>query len=79
MNYEFNDYRKEPELHDPGPWLTWAVPESLVWRYFFRMAIFLYVVPTMLFGVQLSSLGYFLQFLIIDLITWMQYRTNNTI
>lgn len=77
MNYEFQDYREQKPLKDPGPWLTWFIPEQFIFRYFFRMILFLYFIPTMLFGVQLSSLGYFVQFLVIDYVTWLQYKNTN--
>ena len=77
MNYEVEDFRKKQPLQDPGPWLTWAVPEILALRYLFRIGIWLYVVPVMLFGVQWTPLGIFVQYLIVDYVSYLQYKKIN--
>ena len=64
MNYEFEDYRNQqkPNL---GSWPFWIVPEMFVLSYVIRLGIFLVLIPY-LFGVVLSPLGLFLNFLFID-------------
>jgi len=78
MNYEFQDYR-QPKKHDPGPWLTWSVPSHYCLRYLFRLALWLWLIPLILFGGHLSSFGIALQFFVVDFFTWIQYKNTNTI
>jgi len=77
MNYEVNDYRKQPPLQDPGPWLTWAIPEFLAFRYLFRIVLWVYVIPVMLFGIQMTPFGVFVQFLVVDYVSYLQYKKIN--
>ena len=77
MNYEYEDFRNQPPLKDPGPWLTWAVPESLALRYLFRICLWIYVIPIMLFGIQVTPLGVLMQFLVVDYVSYLQYKKIN--
>jgi len=77
MNWEVEDFRNKPPLHDPGPWLTWIVPESLALRYVFRIALWIYVIPILLFGIQMTPLGLLIQFLVIDYVSYLQYKKIN--
>jgi len=77
MNFEVEDYRKKKPLQDPGPWLTWAVPENLALRYLFRIVVWIYVVPFLIFGIQLSGIGVLIQFLVVDYISYIQYKKMN--
>ena len=78
MNYEYEDYRNKKPLKDPGPWLTWVVPESLALRYLFRILVWIYVVPFLLLGIQVTSLGLIIQFLVVDYVSYLQYKNTNT-
>jgi len=78
MNFEVEDYRKKNPLQDPGPWLTWAVPENLGLRYLFRIVVWIYVVPFLLLGIQVTSLGLLIQFLVVDYVSYLQYKNTNT-
>jgi hypothetical protein len=77
MNFEVEDYRKKKPLKDPGPWLAWTVPESLAFRYLFRIVLWLYVVPFLLLGMQVTSLGLLIQFLVVDYVSYLQYKNTN--
>ena len=77
MDYEFEDFRKKPPLKDPGPWLTWTVPESLAFRYLFRVVIWLYLIPFVLLGIQVTAIGILIQFLVIDYVSYLQYKKMN--
>ena len=78
MNFEVHDYRKKKPLQDPGPWMTWAVPENLALRYLFRIVVWIYVVPFLLLGIQVTSLGLLIQFLVVDYVSYLQYKNTNT-
>ena len=77
MNFEIEDYRKKKPLKDPGPWLTWAVPENLALRYLLRIVLWIYVLPFLLLGIQFTSLGLLVQFLVVDYISYLQYKKMN--
>jgi hypothetical protein len=70
--YEFEDYRNNqpPRL---GTWPFWAVPNFLVMTYLFRLALVLYLLP-IFFGIKLTVLGFFLNFLLIDLFTYLSFK-----
>lgn len=78
MSYEFEDYRKK-HYHDPGPWLTWAVPQRFTLKYLFRLMLWLWIIPLLLFGTSLSPVGMLVQLLVVDYLSWIQYRTTNII
>ena len=77
MNFEVENYRKKKPLKDPGPWLTWTIPESLAIRYLFRIVVWIYVVPFLLLGIQVTSLGLLIQFLVVDYVSYLQYKNTN--
>ena len=63
MHYEFEDYRQK-NIKDPGPWLTWTVPSELAVKYLFRLLLWMFLIPWLLFGtyrniVAVSSCGLF--------------------
>lgn len=78
MNFEVEDYRKKKPLKDPGPWLIWTVPESLALRYLFRIVVWIYIVPFLFLGIQVTSLGLLIQFLVVDYVSYLQYKNTNT-
>jgi|MDTC01.3.fsa_nt_gb hypothetical protein len=73
MNYEVNDYRKPPPQPVIGPWLTYHVPAPHIPDYFLNMFLLLFFLPWII-GIQLTSLGLLLQFLIIDLWIWFRLK-----
>ena len=77
MNYEFEDFRRN-KPKDPGPWLTWIWPRELVGTYLWRIAFWTILVPMVLFGAILTPAGFFLQLLIIDFFTYLQYKNSVT-
>lgn len=79
MNYEFEDFRNKKPLKDPGPWMTWTLPKELVGKYIFRLILWLFFLPWLLFGGTLAPLGLALQFLVVDYFSWLQYKNSNTI
>ena len=78
MHYEFEDYRIK-NIKDPGPWLTWAVPNELVMKYLFRLLLWMFFLPWVLFGGTLAPLGILLQFLVVDYFSWLKYKNTNSI
>jgi len=77
MMWEVEDFREKKPLQDPGPWLTWIVPENLALRYIFRIALWIYVIPFLLLGFNLTPLGVLVQFLVIDYVSYLQYKKMN--
>ena len=77
MNYEFEDFRRN-KPKDPGPWLTGIWPRELVGTYLWRMAFWTILVPMVLFGAILTPAGFFLQLLVIDFFTYLQYKNSIT-
>lgn len=78
MNYEYEDFRKQEPLNDPGPWLTWQVPSEWSFRYVMRLAIWMWLIPT-IFGFALAPLGFLIQFFVVDYFSYLQYKKTNTI
>ena len=72
MNYEVNDYR-EPQKPSLGSWPFWIVPELFVFGYLFRLILFLFVIPS-LFGIQLTVMGLFVNFLVVDFIIYLALK-----
>ena len=71
-NYEYEDYRnhQRPSL---GSWPFWTVPELFVFGYLFRLILFLFVIPS-LFGIQLTVMGLFVNFLVVDFIIYLALK-----
>ena len=69
MNYELNDYR-EPKKPRLGSWPFWQVPDFLALGYVFRITLFVMVLPY-LFGVILTPVGYFVNFMLVDYVTYV--------
>ena len=70
---EYHDYRPKPPKKDLGSWPFWSSPEHLAFDYVLKIGIFLILLP-MLFGVQFTPVGFFLNFLFIDFIIYLQYK-----
>ena len=49
-------------------WLFWPVPEQYAMRYLVTMLIVLFVLPTYLFGIQFTKIGFVINLLWYDLI-----------
>ncbi len=78
MDWEVQDFRRKKPKQDPGPWLTWAWPKELVGSYLWRIMFWTVLVPMILFGAILTPAGFFLQLLVIDYFTYLQYKNNIT-
>jgi len=73
MIHEFHDYRPEPPKKELGSWPFWASPEHLAFDYVLKIGIVLILMP-MLFGVKFTPIGYFLNFLLVDFLIYLQYK-----
>ena len=49
-------------------WLLWAIPEQHVMRYLVTMLVVMFVLPTYLFGIQFTKIGFVINLLWYDLI-----------
>ena len=78
MDWEVQDFRRKKPKQDPVPWLTWAWPKELVGTYLWRIMFWTILVPVVLFGYILSPIGFFLQLLVIDYFTYLQYKNSIT-
>tara|TARA_X000001036_G_C20606336_1_gene777115 strand:+ start:1065 stop:1292 length:228 start_codon:yes stop_codon:yes gene_type:complete len=75
MDWEVHDYRNKP----PVPtWTEWHWPKDqalwILWRIFFWTV----VIPFALFGTILTPLGFLIQLLIIDYVTYLQWKNSIT-
>jgi hypothetical protein len=55
-------------------WLYWSVPAEKARHYIIIMTIMMVIVPTYLFGIRFTSLGYLLNFLLYDALYYVTYR-----
>jgi hypothetical protein len=55
-------------------WLYWSVPAEKARHYIIIMTIMIVIVPTYLFGIRFTSLGYLLNFLLYDALYYVTYR-----
>ena len=55
-------------------WLYWSVPVEKARHYIIIMTIMMVIVPTYLFGIRFTSLGYLLNFLLYDALYYVTYR-----
>ena len=55
-------------------WLYWSVPAEKVRHYIIIMTIMMVIVPTYLFGIRFTSLGYLMNFLLYDALYYVTYR-----
>jgi len=55
-------------------WLYWSVPAEKARHYIIVMTIMMVIVPTYLFGIRFTSLGYLLNFLLYDALYYVTYR-----
>ena len=78
-NFELEDFREQPPYDNPGPWLTWAVPEKFSLKYMFRLLLWIWIIPMLLIGTTLSPVLMLLQFLIVDFSSYSRYKLTNSI
>jgi len=78
LDWEVQDFRRKKPKQDPGPWLTWVWPRELVGTYLWRIMFWTILVPIVLFGAILTPAGFFLQLLVIDYFTYLQYKNSVT-
>ena len=55
-------------------WLYWSVPAEKARHYIIVMTIMMVIVPTYLFGIRFTSLGYLMNFLLYDALYYVTYR-----
>jgi len=48
-------------------------------KYLFRLLLWMFILPWILFGGTLVPLGILLQFIVVDYFTWLRYKNTNTI
>jgi len=77
MDWEVKDFRQQPEPPKED-WPVWTVPNYVVLDYLFKIVGFIFLLPW-LFGVMLTPLGLFFNFLFIDWIIYRQYKRGNII
>ena len=73
MNYEFEDFRKRPPKPVLGSWPFFIVPNFMVFDYLVKIVLFIFLIPS-LFGLVLTTLGLFLNFLVVDFIIYLSYK-----
>lgn len=77
MDWEVKDFRNHPEPPEEN-WPVWTVPNYVVLDYLFKIVGFIFLLPW-LFGVMLTPLGLFFNFLFVDWIIYRQYKRGNII
>ena len=55
-------------------WLYWSVPAEKARHYIIIMTVMMVIVPTYLFGIRFTSLGYLMNFLLYDALYYVTYR-----
>ena len=55
-------------------WLYWSVPAEKARHYIIIMTVMMFIVPTYLFGIRFTSLGYLMNFLLYDALYYVTYR-----
>lgn len=73
MNYEYNDFRNKPE---PPSWLEWQVPNELGFDYIFKMLLFLFGIPFLLFGAVFTPAGMLINVFVIDYFIYIGYKSK---
>ena len=73
MDYEFEDYRKKPPKPMLGDFPLWIVPNIFVTDYLVKLVTFLFLLPA-LFGISLTIIGLFLNFMLVDFILYLSYK-----
>jgi hypothetical protein len=75
MDWEVEDYRNKPPI---PTWTEWQWPKEqaawIIWRIFFWTI----VIPYALFGGILTPLGFFIQLLVVDYVTYLQWKNSIT-
>ena len=75
MDWEVHDFRKKPPIPS---WVEWRYPKDqaawILWRIFFWTT----VVPFALFGSILSPLVFLIQLIVIDYVTYLQWKNSIT-
>jgi len=60
-------------------WITWAVPTNLAKTYVLTMFLAMWVLPRYFFGLQFTTLGWFINLLWFDFVFFMWYKMKITI
>jgi len=59
-------------------WLFWAIPKTYIGRYLFMFWLVMFFLPTFLFGLQFTKLGFVLNWIWFDLIFYGWVRAKQT-
>ena len=57
-------------------WLFWAVPEQYIMRYLVLLWLVMFVIPTFIFGLQFTRLGFIINLIWYDLIFYGWVRVK---
>ena len=73
MDWEVKDFGKKPPT--PG-WIEWQVPSELGLDYVFKLFLFLFGIPFMLFGTVFTPFGMLINVIIIDYFIYLGYKSK---
>jgi hypothetical protein len=60
-------------------WFFWAVPQEYVRRYIITMWLVMFIIPTYVFGLQFTKLGFIINLLWYDMIFYGWVRVKQII
>ena len=60
-------------------WLFWAIPPNYIRRYIFLLWLVMFFMPGFIFGLQLTKLGFIINWIWFDLIFYGWVRARQTI
>ena len=60
-------------------WFFWAVPQGYVRRYIITMWLVMFIIPTYVFGLQFTKLGFIINLLWYDMIFYGWVRVKQII
>jgi hypothetical protein len=73
MSFNPNDLKRNPNSPEQS-WPFWIVPSFAILDYSFKVLFVLFIIPW-LFGLTLTVLGMFTNFLLIDYIVYRHYKS----
>ena len=57
-------------------WLFWAVPEQYIMRYMILLWLVMFIIPTFIFGMQFTRLGFIINLIWYDIIWYGWVRVK---
>ena len=60
-------------------WLFWAVPEQYIMKYLWLLLLIMFVIPTFIFEMQFTRLGFVINLLWYDIIFFGWIKVKGTI